>query len=85
MSHKTVLERALKAQKTKQAANASQTISPLTPSANPKLSDEELQSYIDLLLEASKTDPTSKLERLMNDSADITHKILVGKYKNYHQ
>ncbi|WP_095080930.1 hypothetical protein [Pseudomonas sp. Irchel s3h17] len=48
--------------------------------ATTKLSKEELQVYIDILLAAAATPPMTKLEKLMYDSADLTHKILTEKY-----
>ena len=48
--------------------------------AKAKLSKEEIQHYVDILLEASKPDPTTKIERLMNDSADLTHQILLKRF-----
>ena len=43
--------------------------------------EEEIQHHVDKMLEASKPAPTSRLERLMNESADLTHKILLERYQ----
>lgn len=73
-----MLNRALARSAAKKLAPAAQT-----EPAKPTLSEQEIQHYIDILLEASKSDPTSRLERLMNASGDLTHKMLVEKYKDH--
>ncbi|BBH44844.1 hypothetical protein [Pseudomonas sp. KU43P] len=70
------LERAL-------ARNAAKKQTPATQAepVEASLSEEEIQHHIDKMLEASKPAPTSRLERLMNESADLTHKILLERYQ----
>jgi len=81
-----MLDRALARSAAKQKAPAASVKKPSEAEPDKtKLSEQEIQHHVDILLEASKPDPTSKLQRLMNDSADITHKILVEKYKDYQQ
>ncbi|MBF8765937.1 hypothetical protein IR009_11955 [Pseudomonas putida] len=70
------LERALARNAAKKQTSATQT-EPVETS----LSEEEIQLHIDMMLEASKPTPTSRLERLMNESADLTHKILLERYQ----
>lgn len=64
MSHMKGIERAIKARKAKQSANASQMMSP-APVAKPKLTDEEIQAYIDMMLDATKPKVDRTMEILL--------------------
>lgn len=70
------LERAL-------ARNAAKKQTPATQAEaiEASLTEEEIQQHINMMLEASKPAQPSKLERLMNESADLTHKILLERYQ----
>lgn len=66
---KTREEKLLSARYFSKAANSIKPVEPQVP-AKPKLSDEEIQTYVDMLLEASK--PT--------EPVDHTKQILLKKY-----
>lgn len=53
-----------------------------TEPAKTKLSQEELDYYVNLLVEASAPEPMTKLELFMHKSGELTHQMLLDKYKN---
>lgn len=75
---KTMLDKQLERAMARNAAKKAPQLKP--EPAKAKLSKEEIQHYVDILVEASEPDPTTKLERLMNDSADLTHQILLKRF-----
>lgn len=75
---KVMLDRAIA--KSKKAKEPAVTFPKAAPAKQSTLSDEELQSYIDILLEASKPDPLDRLQQAMITSGDLTKKILLEKY-----